>query len=193
MSDTQAGTRRQLRDLLATRARRTGEVTLSTGAKSNFYFDCKLVTLDAEGAYLAGLAFLDALDQLPERPDAVGGRTLGADPIVSAMIVLSQVRDLPDPGLLRPTAAEEPRHEAPHRESASTGSQGRYRRRCRHVGGVAAPGGEGRARGRLQGRGSNGARRPRGAGRRRQHPPRSRALHPALQAERFRRYRRRPG
>ena len=42
MIDTQAGTRRQLRDLLAARARRTGEITLSTGAKSNFYFDCKL-------------------------------------------------------------------------------------------------------------------------------------------------------
>ena len=98
MIDTQAGTRRQLRDLLATRARRTGEITLSTGTKSNFYFDCKLVTLDAEGAYLAGQAFLNALDQLPERPDAVGGRTLGADPIVSAMIVLSQVRDCPIQG-----------------------------------------------------------------------------------------------
>ena len=98
MIDTQAGTRRQLRDLLATRARQTGEITLSTGVKSNFYFDCKLVTLDAEGAYLAGQAFLDALDQLPERPDAVGGRTLGADPIVSAMIVLSQVRDCPIQG-----------------------------------------------------------------------------------------------
>ena len=97
MIDTQAGTRR-LRDLLATRARRTGEITLSTGAKSNFYFDCKLVTLDAEGAYLAGQAFLDALDRLPERPDAVGGRTLGADPIVSAMIVLSQVRNRPIQG-----------------------------------------------------------------------------------------------
>ena len=98
MIETQAGTRRQLRNLLATRARRTGEITLSTGAKSNFYFDCKAVTLHAEGAYLTGLAFLDALDQLPERPDAVGGRTLGADPIVSAMIVLSQVRDCPIQG-----------------------------------------------------------------------------------------------
>lgn len=98
MIDTHAGTRRQLRDLLATRARQTGEITLSTGTKSNFYFDCKLVTLDAEGAYLAGLAFLDALDQLPERPDAVGGLTLGADPIVSAMIVLSRVRNCPIQG-----------------------------------------------------------------------------------------------
>ena len=117
MIETQAGTRRQLRNLLATRARRTGEITLSTGAKSNFYFDCKAVTLHAEGAYLTGLAFLDALDQLPEASgcrwwtDARGGSDRERDDRA-----LAGAR-LPDPGLLRPTAAEGPRYEAPHRES----------------------------------------------------------------------------
>ena len=95
MSQTRAETRRQLRDLLDDRAARTGEITLSNGAKSNFYFDCKPVTLSADGAYLAGTAFLDALDELPERPEAVGGLTHGADPIVSAMVVLSHVRGRP--------------------------------------------------------------------------------------------------
>ena len=98
MSDTQAETRRKLRELLDARAARTGEITLSTGAKSNFYFDCKPVTLSADGAYLVGMAFLDALDDLPEHPEAVGGRTLGADPIVSAMVVLSHVRGRPIQG-----------------------------------------------------------------------------------------------
>ena len=95
MTDIQAETRRRLRDLLDTRAARTGEITLSTGAKSNFYFDCKPVTLSADGSYLVGMAFLDALDELPEPPQAVGGLTHGADPIVSAMVVLSHVRKRP--------------------------------------------------------------------------------------------------
>ena len=98
MTDIQAETRRELRDLLDTRAARTGEITLSTGAKSNFYFDCKPVTLSADGSYLVGTAFLDALDKLPGRPEAVGGLTHGADPIVSAMVVLSHVRKRPIQG-----------------------------------------------------------------------------------------------
>ena len=88
----------KLRDLLDTRAARTGEITLSTGAKSNFYFDCKPVTLSADGSYLVGMAFLDALSELPEQPEAVGGLTHGADPIVSAMVVLSHVRGCPIQG-----------------------------------------------------------------------------------------------
>ena len=84
--------RDDLRALLDTRAARVGPVTLSTGKKSNFYFDCKPVTLSSDGACLVGDAFLDALNGLPEKPTAVGGLTLGADPIVSAMIVRSHER-----------------------------------------------------------------------------------------------------
>ena len=98
MSQTPAETRAKLRDLLDARAARTGEITLSNGAKSNFYFDCKPVTLSADGAYLTGTAFLDALDELPERPEAVGGLTHGADPIVSAMVALSHVQGRPIEG-----------------------------------------------------------------------------------------------
>ena len=98
MTNTPADTRDRLRELLDDRAARTGEITLSTGAKSNFYFDCKPVTLSADGAYLVGMVFLDALDRLPERPQAVGGLTHGADPIVSSMVVLSHVRDCPIEG-----------------------------------------------------------------------------------------------
>lgn len=98
MTNIPTDTRRNLRDLLDSRAARTGEITLSTGTKSNFYFDCKPVTLSADGAYLVGTAFLDALEQLPERPEAVGGLTHGADPIVSAMVVLSHVRECPIEG-----------------------------------------------------------------------------------------------
>ena len=95
MVDSRAETRRKLRDLLETRAAQKRDVTLSTGAKSSFYFDCKPVTLSPDGANLVGTAFLDALDELPEPPEAVGGLTLGADPIVSAMVVLSHMRGRP--------------------------------------------------------------------------------------------------
>ncbi len=95
MTITPAETRQNLRDLLDRRSARTGEITLATGVKSNFYFDCKPVTLSADGAYLVGMAFLDALEQLPEQPRAVGGLTHGADPIVSSMVVLSHLRGCP--------------------------------------------------------------------------------------------------
>ena len=71
---------------------------LSTGAQSNFCFDCKPVTSSANGSCLVGMAFLDALDRLPARPEAVGGLTHGADPIVSAMVVPSDVRKRPIQG-----------------------------------------------------------------------------------------------
>ena len=98
MTTTPVATRRNLRDLLDLRSARAGEITLTTGAKSNFYFDCKPVTLSADGAYLVGMAFLDALEQLAEWPQAVGGLTHGADPIVSSMVVLSHVRGRPVDG-----------------------------------------------------------------------------------------------
>ena len=98
MTDTPTDTRRKLRDLLDERSARIGEVTLSSGAKSNFYFNCKPVTLSADGAWLVGAAFLDAFDELPRRPDAVGGLVIGADPIVSAAVVVSHLRERPIQG-----------------------------------------------------------------------------------------------
>ena len=77
-----------LRELLVQRALGTQQkVTLSTGRVSNFYFNCKPVTLSSDGASLVADAFLDKLTLLPEPVTAVGGRTIGADPIVGAMIM----------------------------------------------------------------------------------------------------------
>lgn len=85
-----------LRDLLAERALRVagaGEsFTLSTGRRSNFYFNCKPVTLSSDGASLLADAFLDKLKDFPDEVTAVGGRTLGADPIVGAMMMRSLER-----------------------------------------------------------------------------------------------------
>jgi len=80
-----------LRDLLAERALRVAEpgewFTLSTGSKSKFFFNCKPVTLSSDGASLVADAFLDKLKNLTEPVTAVGGRTLGADPIIGAMMM----------------------------------------------------------------------------------------------------------
>jgi orotate phosphoribosyltransferase len=85
-----------LRDFLTLHALRVagpGEwFTLSTGCKSKFYFDCKPVTLSSEGASLVADAFLDKLKSFPEPVTAVGGRTLGADPIIIAMMMRARER-----------------------------------------------------------------------------------------------------
>lgn len=79
----------RLLDLLRTRAFAEREVTLSSGKKSNFYIDCKQVSLDAEGAYLIGQLFHAVIDEVAPRAVAVGGLTLGADPLATATSVVS--------------------------------------------------------------------------------------------------------
>ncbi|MFY9559397.1 MAG: orotate phosphoribosyltransferase [Terriglobales bacterium] len=83
-----------LRLLLAERALIIGPITLSNGSASNHYFDCKRVTLSSEGAELVGDAVLDAIQQLPEKPQAIGGLTNGADPIIGAVMMRARERGL---------------------------------------------------------------------------------------------------
>lgn len=85
--------RERLRTLIETKCLIAGpEFTLSTGEKSRFYFDCKGVTLDAEGLMLIADAILEGIAELPEPPDAIGGMTMGADFMVAAALVLSHQR-----------------------------------------------------------------------------------------------------
>lgn len=72
--------------------------TLSSGRKSHFYIDCKKVTLDAEGAFLVGQLILDAIRE--SEVDAIGGMTLGADPIATAASVLSYGGDRQIPAFI---------------------------------------------------------------------------------------------
>jgi len=81
--------RDQLKQLLKDRAVKIGEFTLSSGKKSNFYIDCRKVTLHPEGARLIGKIILEKIKGL--KVDAVGGLTLGADPIIGAVITLSNL------------------------------------------------------------------------------------------------------
>lgn len=63
------------------------KIILSSGKESDYYIDARRVTLSAEGAYLCGRIILDMIKN--ENVAAVGGMTLGADPLVGAIAVLS--------------------------------------------------------------------------------------------------------
>ena len=62
---------------------------LSSGLKSNFYIDCKQVSLDAEGAALIGALFHEVINDVAPDAVAVGGLTLGADPLATATSLVS--------------------------------------------------------------------------------------------------------
>lgn len=64
-----------------------GDFTLASGAKSDVYIDGRLLTLSSEGAKLAGAMLWERIRAL--RPDAVGGMTMGADPIVGALLAIA--------------------------------------------------------------------------------------------------------
>jgi orotate phosphoribosyltransferase len=75
-----------------------GDFVLASGAKATFFFDMKMVTLSAEGAYLVGKVIFDILKSLGVA--AVGGLTLGADPIVTAVSVVSYIEVCPVPAFI---------------------------------------------------------------------------------------------
>ena len=81
--------RARLLELLRTRSFQEREVTLSSGLKSNFYIDCKQVSFDAEGATLIGELFHQVINEIAPQAVAVGGLTLGADPLATATSVCS--------------------------------------------------------------------------------------------------------
>lgn len=81
--------RQELLRLLAAKSFCLGEFKLSSGGTSDYYVDCRTTTLDARGAQLTGQVFLDEMRARGWKPDAIGGLTLGADPIVVAVAVTS--------------------------------------------------------------------------------------------------------
>lgn len=86
--------RGRLLDLIMMKALRVGKITLSSGKVSDYYIDARSIVLDPEGAYLTGKLMLD---RVTSDAKAVAGMTLGADPIVASISVLSHLegRDLP--------------------------------------------------------------------------------------------------
>ncbi len=89
--------RQTLLDLLVKYAYKEGDFTLSSGARSTYYINGKQVTLRAEGALVIGRLIWQ---MLPENTEAVAGLTLGADPIVSAVSIISALENKPIPALI---------------------------------------------------------------------------------------------
>ncbi|MGA3033147.1 MAG: orotate phosphoribosyltransferase [Terracidiphilus sp.] len=88
----------QLLSLLARTSFRLGEFKLSSGGTSDYYIDCRTTTLHAEGGRLTGHAILELLEASGINVDAVGGLTMGADPIVSNVATASAWRAISHPG-----------------------------------------------------------------------------------------------
>jgi orotate phosphoribosyltransferase len=87
----------QLLSLLSRLSFKLGDFTLASGAKSDYYVDCRLTTLHAEGGRLTGHAILELLEAHNIEADAVGGLTMGADPIVSNVATASAWRAQSNP------------------------------------------------------------------------------------------------
>src|SRR5271170_5803339 len=81
--------RQELLRLLARKSFRLGEFKLSSGGTSDYYIDCRTTTLDARGSQLTGEVFLKEIQKRKWRPQAIGGLTMGADPVVVAVSVTS--------------------------------------------------------------------------------------------------------
>jgi orotate phosphoribosyltransferase len=92
--------RTELARLLYSKSYREGNFTLTSGKKSDYYFDCKQTALHPQGGYLIGKLFLEIIHEQKMNVQGVGGMTLGADPLVSAVTVLSHLEKTPLPGFI---------------------------------------------------------------------------------------------
>ncbi|NLZ17741.1 MAG: orotate phosphoribosyltransferase [Desulfobulbaceae bacterium] len=92
--------RERLKTLLLQKSCRQGTFTLTSGKISDFYVDGKQTTLDAEGAYLCGRLLYAFIREHPQPLSAVGGMTLGADPLVTAVSLVSFLEKAPIPAFI---------------------------------------------------------------------------------------------
>ena len=90
--------KQQLLDVVRQKALKFGDFTLASGKKASYYLDGKQVTLDSFGAKLVAEGILERLGE--KLPAAVGGMSIGADPILAAVITLAGVRGLPLKGFM---------------------------------------------------------------------------------------------
>jgi orotate phosphoribosyltransferase len=95
---TVAQCRARLAELIKEHALRFGDFTLASGQKSTYFIDGKLVTLQSEGAYCLARCILDMIGK--SDVEAVGGMTIGADPIAGAVVALAGAANRPLLGFL---------------------------------------------------------------------------------------------
>ncbi|HUT13438.1 MAG TPA: orotate phosphoribosyltransferase [Thermoguttaceae bacterium] len=86
-------------DLVREKALKFGQFTLASGKMASYYLDGKQVTLDPTGSRLVAEGILDLLDP-DDMPAAVGGMSIGADPITAAVVTMSGVRGTPISGFM---------------------------------------------------------------------------------------------
>ncbi|MEW6428336.1 MAG: orotate phosphoribosyltransferase [Thermodesulfobacteriota bacterium] len=92
--------RQRLKEILLEKSYRKGTFTLSSGKTSDFYIDGKQTTLSAEGAYLCGKLLFEHIKNRTPEIQAVGGMTLGADPLVTAVSIVSHLEGRPIPAFI---------------------------------------------------------------------------------------------
>ncbi|HEB68184.1 MAG TPA: orotate phosphoribosyltransferase, partial [Desulfobulbus sp.] len=92
--------RQRLKELLLEKSYREGTFTLTSGKTSDFYIDGKQTTLDAEGGYLCGRLLYELIRSETDPISAVGGMTLGADPLVTAVSLVSYLEKQPIPAFI---------------------------------------------------------------------------------------------
>ena len=90
--------KRRLARLLKEKSYLEGEFTLSSGLKSDYYFDCRQSSLHPEGAWLMGRLLAELAK--PLAPDGIGGMTMGADPLITAVSLAAREQGLCWPGLI---------------------------------------------------------------------------------------------
>ncbi|MFW5731069.1 MAG: orotate phosphoribosyltransferase [Desulfonatronovibrionaceae bacterium] len=95
-----ASLKSRLARLLYEKSYQEGDFTLTSGKKSDYYFDCKQTALHPEGSYLLGRILLDMINDKFISIQGVGGMTLGADPLVSSVCLLSYLENNPLPGFI---------------------------------------------------------------------------------------------
>ncbi len=89
----------RLAKLIKERSLKIGDFILASGKRSNYYIDARIITLDPEGAELISELFLQEIYRHQE-VGAIGGMSLGADPIVSSIVLKSYQKGKPIPGFL---------------------------------------------------------------------------------------------
>lgn len=92
--------KQRLKEIILEKSYRKGKFKLSSGLESDFYIDGKQTTLSAEGAYLCGKEIFKLIRDNPEPITAVGGMTLGADPLVTAASLVSFLEKQPIPAFI---------------------------------------------------------------------------------------------
>lgn len=78
-----------LRRLLLERSVKRGSFVLASGQESPYYIDCRLATMSAEGMALIGRMGWEMIQRMGWRPIAIGGLTMGADPVAFAIAAAS--------------------------------------------------------------------------------------------------------